>query len=231
MVKEINKGQNPQNVAIIMDGNRRWARLNGLSDQKGHTAGYEKLLEFLGWAIEAGIPYVTVFAFSTENWKRGKKEIEHLQKLIQHLGEKDKEKLVEEGVKVTFIGKHERFSNITKKKIKEVEEATNDCKKIHLTVAFSYGGRQEIVLAAKDWSLSKTEATEENFKKFLETAHMPDPDIVIRTGKERRLSNFLLWQVAYSELFFSDTFWPAFSKEEFLEILDSFKERSRRRGV
>lgn len=230
-MSEKNKNHNPKNVAIIMDGNRRWARSKGLSDQEGHTAGYEKLLELLDWAIEADIPYITVFAFSTENWKRDKKEIDHLQKLIRQLGEKDKKKLVREGVKATFIGKHERFSETTKEKIKETEEATRDCKKIHLTVAFSYGGRQEIVLAAKEWCRSKAEPTEENFERFLQTSHMPDPDIVIRPGKEHRLSNFLLWQVAYSELFFSDTFWPAFSKEEFMEILESFRQRSRRRGA
>ncbi len=230
-MSEKNEHEKPKNIAVIMDGNRRWARSKGLSEQDGHTAGYEKLLEFLSWAVEAEIPHVTVFAFSTENWKRSKNEIDHLQALIRRLGDEDKKKLVEDGVKVTFIGKQDRLSQETKDKIKETEEATKDCKNIHLTVAFSYGGRQEIVLAAEAWSRSGTEATEENFKRFLQTNHMPDPDIVIRPGKEKRLSNFLLWQVAYSELFFSDTFWPAFSKEEFMEILESFKNRARRKGV
>lgn len=223
--------ENPKNIAIIMDGNRRWARSRGLHDQKGHTAGYEKLLELLDWVAEAGVPHVTVFAFSTENWKRSEEEINHLQSLICRLGDKDKKRLIKEGVKVTFIGKHERFSEKTRKKIKETEEATKECKKVNLTIAFSYGGRKEIVLAAEAWSDSGTEPTEENFERFLQTTHMPDPDIVIRFGKEKRISNFLLWQIAYSELFFSDTFWPDLSKDEFVEILESFKNRARRRGV
>ena len=230
-MSEKNEDLNPRSVAIIMDGNRRWARSKNLSDQEGHTAGYEKLIEFLDWAIELEVRYVTIYAFSTENWKRSQKEIDHLQKLIRRLGEKDKKRLIEKEIKVTFIGEHGRFSEATRKRIKETEEATKDCKKIHLTIAFSYGGRQEIVMAAEAWARSNFKATEENFEKFLQTSHMPDPDIVIRPGKEKRLSNFLLWQVAYSELFFVDTFWPAFSKEDFLKIIDSFKQRSRRRGA
>ncbi|MFP4617155.1 MAG: polyprenyl diphosphate synthase [Candidatus Paceibacterota bacterium] len=218
-------------VAVIMDGNRRWAKERGLLPYKGHVAGYEKLLSFLDWSLEEKIPYVTVFAFSTENWKRSKAEIDKLQGLIQRFGKEDKDNFTKKGIKVVFIGKHDDFDEETRNSIKRIEEATKDRNELVFTVALSYGGRQDIVMAAEAWSRSGVEATEADFARFLQTSHIPDPDLVIRSGGEARVSNFLLWQMAYSEIFFTDTFWPEFSKEEFMRIIDDFSHRSRRRGV
>ena len=217
-------------IAVIMDGNRRWARLKNLSDHDGHTEGYKRFLELLGWSLDAGISYVTVFAFSSENWKRSKKEIDHLQGLIQGFGLKEKKSLVEKGVRVKFLGVHDKFSSGTVKAISDIERSTEECNSISLNIALSYGGRQEIVLAADAWSKSGGDLTEEGFERFLQTFPAPDPDVVIRTGGERRLSNFLLWQIAYSELFFTDTLWPDFSEREFKKILKEFKKRDRRKG-
>ena len=213
-----------------MDGNRRWAKERGRSPQTGHTAGYEKLLKVLEWVVEFEIPYLTVFAFSTENWKRPIDEIKHIENLVQKVNDEQIERIKKEGVRVIFIGEHEKFSEKTQEKIKNAEERTKDCQKLSLTIALSYGGRRELVLAADSWSRSGMNSTEENFGEFLQTSHVPDPDIVIRTGKEKRISNFLLWKIAYSELFFSDSYWPDFSKEELIEIIRSFKERKRRCG-
>lgn len=225
------KGSIPQSLAVIMDGNRRWARAKGLSDQDGHTEGYKRFIELLEWSLEIGISHVTTFAFSSENWKRSKEEIDHLEGLIQAFGSEERDSLIEKGTRVRFLGVHEGFSKRTVKVIKNIESFTKDCNSLFLDIALSYGGRQEIVLAAKAWSESNGRVTENSFERFLQTFGTPDPDMVIRTGGERRLSNFLLWQIAYSELFFIDTLWPEISKKEFVHIIDQFKERDRRRGA
>ncbi|MGM0629463.1 MAG: polyprenyl diphosphate synthase, partial [Patescibacteria group bacterium] len=204
-------GKELKSIAVIMDGNRRWARSKGLDDLEGHVEGYGNLLNFLDWIIEAEVPYLTVFAFSSENWKRSKKEVDHLQSLIQRLGSDEKGDLIKKGVRARMIGRKEDFPKETQVKLAEMEKATEKCKKLKLNIALSYGGRGEIVSAAREWSHSGEKDDEESFSSFLQTSGTPDPDIVIRTGGERRVSNFLLWQIAYSELFFTNTFWPDFS--------------------
>ena len=222
---------NVKSLAVIMDGNRRWARLKGIKDHEGHTEGYRTFLNFLGWVIEAGIPFLTVFAFSSENWRRSKKETDHLQHIIRELSLNERDVFVEKGIKASMIGERGDFSKETRDKINEMEESTKKGNILNLNIALSYGGRREIVSAASKWAQYGKVESVEDFCRFLQTKNTPDPDIVIRTGGERRLSNFLLWQTAYSELFFSDTFWPDFSRREFFEILSVFKERERRFGV
>jgi len=222
-MKKINskKDPSPRCIGIIMDGNRRWAKENIIPVAVGHHAGYKKLKK---------IKNIITYAFSTENWGRSKKEVEALMKLFgQVLGQKND--FIKEDVKVTFIGQRERFSEKLKEGMSKMENATKKCKTIHLTIAFSYGGRAEILSAVNKLLGSKMKSvSEKDFSKYLWTADIPDPDLIIRTGGERRLSNFLTWQSVYSELFFTDTYWPAFTKDEFKSILAKYKKIEKRKG-
>ncbi|MBI2047928.1 MAG: di-trans,poly-cis-decaprenylcistransferase [Parcubacteria group bacterium] len=223
----------PQCIGIIMDGNRRWAKSHGFSTYEGHKKGYEKLKDVVGWAKEAGTHSLIVYAFSTENWNRTKEEVSYLMDLFRTVLKDEVHVLAGEFTRVRFLGTKHRFSPDIRTMMEEVEEKTKTETKFTLGVALSYGGRAEILAAAEalcSMENSQKEITEENFSKYLWTAGMSDPDIIIRTGGERRLSNFLPWQSVYTELFFVDTLWPDFSKEEFEEILKEFSERERRRG-
>jgi undecaprenyl diphosphate synthase len=221
----------PRSIGVIMDGNRRWAKERGLPTLEGHRAGAEKLFELARWASDAGIDQVTVYAFSTENWNRTKEEVGYLMALFEHLFEKEAERFVEAGVRLRFIGDLSLASARIQEVIREAEERTKEGTKGTLVFAFSYGGRPEI-LAAVNTLLKegKQEVDEASFREALWSKGLLDPDLILRTGGERRLSNFLLWQSAYSELFFTDTKWPDLTKEEFDRVLKEYGERERRHG-
>lgn len=224
----------PQCVGIIMDGNRRWARSKNLPTLEGHRRGYRKLKEVAGWCKDLGIKHFVVYAFSTENWNRSQEEVAYLMDLFRDMIFKELEWLKKEGVAIHFVGQRERFSDDLQKGMDNLERETVGGA-YHLYVALSYGGRAEILNAAKRIVCEKTKdevdaMNEEDFANFLWTGGMPDPDIVIRTSGEHRLSGFLAWQSVYSELFFTDTQWPAFTEEEFKDIIKAYSERDRRRG-
>ncbi|TSC62026.1 MAG: undecaprenyl diphosphate synthase [Parcubacteria group bacterium Gr01-1014_48] len=222
----------PRCIGIIMDGNRRWAKSHGLPPFEGHRRGYAKLKKLTGWAKEAGIPYIIVYAFSTENWNRTKEEVNYLMDLFRVMMGDLLATATTEKTRVIFIGQRERFAADILKGMRNVEEKTKNFKDLTLGVALSYGGRPEIVSVIR--SLSPAEITnldEETFSKKLWTKDFPDPDMVVRTSGEKRTSGFLPWQSVYSELFFTDTYWPAFSKKEFFSLLAEYALRKRRRGV
>jgi len=215
-----------------MDGNRRWAKERALPTLAGHTKGYQKLKEVISWVYEMEIPNIIFYTFSTENWNRKKEEVEYLMDLFEKKITNDFEEIKKKNIRVLFIGQKEKFSKTLQKVMKQHEDDTAD--NTHGTVVFalSYGGRTEIIHAVNRALKEKKYKTvdEDTFSKILWTEDVPDPDIIIRTGGEKRLSNFLTWQSVYSELFFSDTLWPDFSKKEFTSILENFSNRERRRG-
>jgi undecaprenyl diphosphate synthase len=223
----------PACVGIIMDGNRRWAKQAGKPTVFGHTAGYENLKTILRAAADSGVEHVVCYAFSTENWRRLEEEVGYLMGLFERA-------LVEyvtrdlrdlSGVSIHFIGDRSRFSErvcALMEKAEAVGEGTTPT--FSVWVALNYGGRPELVRAVNQAVAAGHPVTEETFSQLLDTAGMPDPDLIIRTGGEMRLSNFLPWQSVYSELFFTDTLWPDFSPAEFQSILDAYAERSRRYG-
>lgn len=218
-------------VGIIMDGNRRWARENSVPAYEGHSEGYKKLKEVMGWAREANISHVVIYAFSTENWQRSEEEVNYLMQIFRFVLKNEIKKMVDNGVRVRFVGDVMRFPDDIRNRIKDIETQTATAHDITLHLAMSYGGRAEIVAGInKLLGEGATALTEESFAEKLWTRDMPDPDLIIRTGGEKRLSNFLPWQSVYSELFFTDTKWPAFTKEEFDAILAEFSTRERRRG-
>lgn len=221
----------PRCVGIIMDGNRRWAKGKGMLPYEGHRVGYETLKETVTWAREAGVKDLIVYAFSTENWQRSKTEVRFFLALFSKVLKNMSDELHKEGVQVSFIGDRERFPEALQKEMARIEEETKGNKGIHLLVAVSYGGRAELARAATILTKKKlANISEKDIEGALFTTGIPDPDLIIRTGGEMRLSNFLLWQVAYSELFFTKTLWPDFSKREFTAILSEYASRERRRG-
>ncbi|MCR4328214.1 MAG: polyprenyl diphosphate synthase, partial [Patescibacteria group bacterium] len=217
----------PKCIGIIMDGNRRWARKRGLPIYEGHRAGYKKLKEMLTWAKEAGVKTVIAYAFSTENWNRSKLEVGFLLKLLRNVLVDEVEDIKKEKVRVRFIGDLSRFPKDIEEGIRKLEEETMVHKENTLVLAISYGGRAEIVSAVKKIAQEKTKEeigkmTEKEFSKYLWTKDMSDPDLIVRTGGEKRLSNFLPWQSVYSEFYFTPTLWPAFLRREFDKILAEF---------
>ncbi len=223
----------PNCIGIIMDGNRRWAKENGLPSLEGHRAGGEKLKDVVMWARDAGIKHIIFFTFSTENWKRSEEEVSYLMKLISHYIAGELEHFNKEGGVLHCVGEMSRFSPDMQKMLQDAEEKTKNNPGPHVYFALNYGGRQEILSAIKKIISEnpKTEdITEDYFAKHLQTFPMPDPDIIIRTSGEMRLSGFLPWQGVYSELFFTKTLWPDFSKEEFLKIIEEYGDRERRLG-
>jgi undecaprenyl diphosphate synthase len=216
-------------LGIIMDGNRRFAREQGIEESLGHLSGKDKLIEVIRWAATADIPHLVVYAFSTENWQRSKNEVTALLHLFG-LVIKELEEKPEKDFKVRFIGRRGDFSPELQEDMARLEATRSDDIKITVWIALSYGGRAEI-LEAVNLAIEKGQSVnEEDFAKLLWTDGMPDPDLIIRTGGEERLSNFLPWQSVYSELLFTPTYWPAFTKEEFMGILNTYAARQRRRG-
>lgn len=218
-------------IGIIMDGNRRWARAHDLPVFEGHAEGYTRLQDVLRWSRAAGIPHVVAYAFSTENWQRSDEEVGYLMRLFRSVLENETKRMIEEHVRVRFVGDRARFSEEVQQMMENMETATAEAYDTTLHLLMSYGGRAEIMAAANALSEGKAvPATEDAFAQNLWSYPMPDPDLIIRSGGEKRLSGFLPWQSVYSELFFIDTFWPAFTKEEFTTILAEFAARERRRG-
>ncbi len=224
----------PACIGVIMDGNRRWARERGLPTLEGHRAGYEKLREVVSWATDAGVGTVIVYAFSTENWNRSAEEVGYLMDLFRTVVAREAEEMRKKNARLMFVGDRARFSSDMQDLMRRAESDTTSGTAGRLVVALSYGGRAEIIAAARALCAEGVPAervTEEVFAEKLWTAGIPDPDLVIRTGGETRLSNFLPWQSVYSELFFTSTLWPDFSKEEFDRILTEYAGRERRRGA
>jgi len=227
----------PRHVAIIMDGNGRWARKRHLPRQAGHVAGVAAVREVVRTATDVGLRNLTLYAFSSENWKRPQTEVGALMGLFRLYFRNDLAEMVERGVRVRVIGNRSRVADDIRQMIEEMEKNTVANTGLNLTFAFDYGGQEEIAAAArelaraaKEGRLDPEKITPELFATRLFTCGLPEPDLVIRTSGERRLSNFLLWQSAYAELLFVDTLWPDFTPERFLEALGQFAHRERRFG-
>jgi undecaprenyl diphosphate synthase len=223
----------PKHVAIIMDGNGRWAIKKGLPRVSGHRAGTENLREVIEASVEFGVQYLTIYAFSTENWKRPKDEIQGLMRIFRTMLDRELMNLHENGVQLRHFGRLDGIDEALKKKVQEAIELTKDNHTLILNIAFNYGGRDEIIQGIKGLILDghgAEDVTEELFSHYLYTANCPDPDLIIRTSGEYRCSNFLIWQGAYSEWYFTPTYWPDFGREDLYEALDSFNQRDRRYG-
>ena len=226
-------GDLPQHVAIIMDGNGRWAKKRGLSRIEGHQAGTENIHRVAEIFAEYKIKYLTLFAFSTENWNRPSNEVKGILKILSDRLDLEIKRLHEKNIRVRHLGRLDALSPELQKKIKAAIELTSNNTGGTLTMAFDYGGRAEIVEAARRLLSDRVRAedmTEDSFKKYLYAPDMPDPDLIIRTSGETRLSNFLLWQAAYSELYFTDVLWPDFNRAEIDKALADYKSRHRRFG-
>ncbi len=222
----------PVHTAIIMDGNGRWAKKRGLKRTEGHKKGVEIVRRIVKASADYGMKFLTLYAFSTENWRRSKEEVNFLFHLFVTAINEYIPELKENKIKINFIGDPSPLPDFVKRSIQHAFNETAGNDRMILNIALDYGGRREIVQAVnKILSLGKkAKITEETFKNFLYTAGQPDPDLIIRTGGEKRLSNFLLYQSAYSELFFTDTLWPDFTEKEYLEILKDYSKRERRFG-
>lgn len=224
----------PQHVAIIMDGNGRWAEQRGLPRIVGHREGASAAQRVVELFIQYGIPYLTLYAFSTENWSRPRQEIDALFQILEEKLDEGIKFAMENGIKLYHLGKLDGLSPTARSRIKEALKLTKNNHRLAVCIAFNYGGRDEIVEAVRRLVLSNTEASEINedlFSQHLYTAGIPDPDLIIRTGGERRLSNFLIWQSAYAEFYFTPVLWPDFSKEEIDKALVDYSRRQRRFGA
>jgi undecaprenyl diphosphate synthase len=223
----------PTHIAIIMDGNGRWALSRGLPRLSGHRAGTENLRRVITACVEFGIPYLTIYAFSTENWGRPAAEVRGLMRILEDVIDRELAELDEEGVRLNHIGRLNRLSPPLRKKVLEAIELTKHNSRLVLNVAFNYGGRDEIVCAIQNMiedGVQADEVTSELVSQYLFTAGLPDPDLIIRTSGELRGSNFLIWQGAYSEWYFTPTYWPDFDKQELLRALQEYSHRDRRYG-
>ncbi|HSQ38811.1 MAG TPA: polyprenyl diphosphate synthase [Anaerolineales bacterium] len=223
----------PQHVAIIMDGNGRWAISRGLPRVAGHKAGTENLRRLIRSTVEFGIKYLTIYAFSTENWGRPPEEVQGLMGILQDVIDRELNGLIEEGVQLRHIGRLERLDPKIQAKVLKAIDLTKNNKRLVLNIAWNYGGRDEIICAIqkiiKD-GIVPDNVTSELVSRYLFTAGVPDPDLVIRTSGELRISNFLIWQAAYSEWYVTPTFWPDFDKDEYRRALEVFAQRDRRFG-
>ncbi len=223
----------PAHVGIIMDGNGRWAEMRGLPRIEGHRRGAERTREIISASMEAGIKALTLYVFSLENWQRPQNEVSTLMKLLEIYLRNEFNEFMKKGIVFKTIGETWRLPEIVRKLIEETEEMTSRNSGMTLVAALSYGGRNEIIRAVKKMISSGVDMdgiTEELFDSFLDTAGLPAPDFIIRTSGERRISNFLLWQGAYAEFYFTDTLWPDFTKEEFFNALHDYQMRERRFG-
>jgi tritrans,polycis-undecaprenyl-diphosphate synthase [geranylgeranyl-diphosphate specific] len=239
IVEQIKQNEVPKHVAIIMDGNRRFASELGLPPDTGHVFGRDKLEEVLEWCFEVGIKNLTVYAFSTENFERESYEVKTLMDLCkQELEKASKDSRIHKNqVKIRILGRLDLLPNDLVKSAQYVMEKTKDYSKYSFNIALAYGGREEIIQAiqkiasdVKQGKLNVEDIKESLVSKYLYTNGLPDPDLILRTSGEERISNFLLWQLAYSELYFSDVYWPAFQKRDFLEAIKTCQIRKRRFG-
>jgi undecaprenyl diphosphate synthase len=223
----------PVHVAIIMDGNGRWALSRGLPRLAGHRAGTENLRRIIRASVEFGVKYLTIYAFSTENWGRPSEEVQGLMRILEDVIDKELDELHKEGVQLRHIGRLERLDPKIQEKVLYAIDLTKGNDRLVLNVAFNYGGRDEIVHAIQGMiedGILPGDVTADLVNQYLFTAGVPDPDLIIRTSGELRVSNFLIWQAAYSEWYVTPTFWPDFNKEEFHQALIDFAQRDRRYG-
>ncbi len=225
----------PRHIAIIMDGNGRWAQQRGLSRLEGHIAGVKAVRRVVEACRDLGIPYLTLYTFSTENWRRPKEEVEGLMTLLREQLRSQTPELKEKGVRVIVIGKREELPRDLQEQIKQSEEETSQNSELNLILAINYGSRAEIVNACKKLieKVKRGESNEVNedvFRSLLYTKDIPDPDLLIRTAGEKRVSNFLLWQIAYTEFYITDTLWPDFTKDDLLLAIEDYKKRKRKFG-
>jgi len=221
----------PKHIAIIMDGNGRWAKKRGLKRTMGHEKGAQVVRDITTYCAKIGIKYLTLYAFSTENWARPKLEVEYLMKLLDKFLENELKTLMENSIRFKAIGDLNKFSKSLQSTIKELEEQTSNNKNLTQVLALNYGSKDEILRAIKKLNEQKLEVTQENFESCLDTAGFSSIDLLIRTSGELRLSNYLLWQSAYAELFFTNTLWPDFSSIELESIIEDFTKRQRRFGA
>ena len=238
LANKVNPLDTPNHVAIIMDGNGRWAQARGKPRLFGHRAGAKRVREIVEACPDLGVKYLTIFAFSTENWKRTQAEVAGLMLLFRRYIKQETQALVESKVRVRFIGDRVKLDKKLVALMDDLEQTTAHNDLVHLTIALNYGGRDEVARATKrlahevaDGKLHPEDVDEETLTRFLDTHVLPDPDLVIRTSGEARVSNFLLWQAAYSEYEFIDTLWPDFTPEIFAEVLGGYGGRERRFGA
>lgn len=236
-IHTLNKNNLPVHIAIIMDGNGRWARKRGLSRNVGHREGSQTLRKIVEACEKIGIKYLTVYAFSTENWNRPKSEVDSLMALLLEYLQRAEKELAGDNTRIRVIGDLSRLSEEIRLQTQKVMKLTEKNTGLNLNIALNYGGRAEIVQAAKEIAkevnqgkLKPSSVDEKAVADRLYTAGIPDPDLIIRTGGEERLSNFLLWQAAYSELWFTSVLWPDFNEEELLRAIKDYQERNRRYG-
>ncbi len=239
LLKEVQLNPPPQHVAIIMDGNRRFARELGLGPTEGHKEGRNKLEEILNWGMEVGVKILTVYAFSSENQSRNGEEIEELMKLFEESFYRaaDDERVQKHRIRIRALGMIDMLPESVRKAIAYAEEKTKDFDGYSLNLAIAYSGREEIIQAIREIAskvqkgeMQPSEIDEKLFSGYLYTKEFPDPDLILRTSGEVRVSNFLLWQLAYSELYFVDVYWPGFRKIDFLRAVRSYQQRTRRYG-
>lgn len=235
---KIDYNKMPRHIAIIMDGNGRWAKQHAMGRVRGHRKGAQAVNATVTACREIGIEYLTLFAFSSENWGRPKGEVDALMNLLQDYLEKQAFKLQKQQIRLTTIGDTNRLTGAVKEKLLEVKQLTRENEKMVLNLALSYGARDEIVEAAKKiigevqaGKLGSDKVDKDTFSRYLSTSGMPDPDLLIRTSGEYRISNFLLWQCAYSELYFTDVLWPDFGKDDLLKAIAVYQRRERRFGL
>lgn len=224
----------PTHVAIIMDGNGRWARARGLPRLAGHRAGTENLRRIIEACVEFGVKYLTIYAFSTENWNRPPDEVFGLMRILEDVIDRELEELHRQGVQLRHIGRLERLKPNLREKVLRAIELTRNNDRLILNVAFNYGGRDEIVYAIQGMlrdRIAPEDVTPELVSRYLFTAQSPDPDLIIRTSGELRSSNFLIWQGAYAEWYFPTVYWPDFDKNEFRKALHEYAQRDRRYGA
>lgn len=234
---QLDRNRIPKHVAIIMDGNRRWAKENHLPLMIGHWRGADTISEIVRAAIQIGVKVLTLYAFSTENWGRSEKEVSALMSLFENYLDIKREEMVEEEVKLGAIGNIAKMPSGVQRALEATRRATEHCGKLELVLALNYGGRDDIcratsriARAVKQGEISEEDVSEELFSQYLDTAAWADPDLLIRTSGEKRLSNFLLWQVSYAEVFVTDVTWPEFDGSDFLNAVIDFQKRVRRLG-
>ena len=219
-----------KHVAIIMDGNGRWGVKNKGSRNKGHTEGLKAIEDIIKESLKQKINYLTLYTFSTDNWKRPKKEINFLFKILENFLLKKTKNLIRNGIKLIIIGNKKKFSIQLQKIIKDSEKKTSNNQKLQINLALNYGSKEEIVNSCKNLLKRKKLITEKNIEDNMYTKNMPNPEILIRTGNTNRLSNFLLWQIAYTEIFFIKKLWPEFNTKDYKKILNKFKLLKRNFG-
>ena len=237
LLEKINNKRIPSHIAIIMDGNGRWAKERGLNRAHGHQEGVVAVRKIVEAAIQAHVKFLTIYAFSTENWNRPDDEVDALMELMVHAIVKETPDLIKQGVRLLTIGDYERLPNKTKTALNECITQTKEGSSITLILALSYSSKWEITQAVKKMmgdihnnQLTSEDLNEELLSDYLSTKGIPDPDLLIRTGGEKRISNFLLWQLAYAELYFTDTYWPDFREEHLYKAICNFQCRERRFG-